>query len=151
MRYLSTLLILIISEILYCTLLIGTDTHIIGQVNMTGDPVSQLDVIKLSTEMSLVCFPIFAAIYLFLHKKLIGLPKIAKTILPFLYIIFWLGVAASVAGFYEQCYGASWSGLEFSLFYLLTVKGLLLAVAIGFPFYLFNKWLLDRSVSKSLK
>lgn len=145
MRFLITLLILVVSEVLYCTLLIGSDPIIIGQINMTGEPVSYIDIATLATVVSLVSFPIIVGIFLFLSKKLIKAPILVQFILLFLYIVPWLGVAGSVAGFYEDMYGATWIGIEFSLFYQLSLKALLLAPAIITPAYIFNRWLLNKS------
>jgi len=148
MRYLITLLILVASEILYCTLLIGSDPIIVGHTDMTGALVSSMDIALLAIRMSLIFFPLVAAIYLFLNKKLISAPTSAKLVLPPTYIIPWLCIAATTAGFYEDMYGATWSGLEFSFFYLLSFKALSLAAIIIVPSYMSNRWLVDRLQKK---
>ena len=124
MRYLVTLAILVASELLYCLVLIGMDARIIGQVNMTGPPVTAWEVARLTALVSATYFAIFAGAFVWLHSKLRNDKSLARCLLPVLYVACWVAVAYAVASYYEDLFGATWVGLEFFGFYFLNPKAL---------------------------
>jgi hypothetical protein len=92
-HYLVTLAILVASELFYCLVLIGMDARIIGQVNMTGPPVTAWEVARLTALVSATYFALFAGAFVWLHGKLRNNKIPARCLLPVLYVACWVAVA----------------------------------------------------------
>lgn len=142
MRFLTTYLTLIVSELLFCFVTVASDRNIIGKVHMIDPPVTIAEVMLIAGAFSVCVFLVSAAIHTIVYKK-IKLRLLQNTITGLIFVAPWVYIAHSVASEYTDMFGATWAPYEFPLFYFGGQK-FLLGLIILLSAILINKMILAR-------